>query len=920
MIPHVKFFRKVFVFMIVVITASAISPFTLAASFTDVEPRYQEAVDFLVSKGINGRADGTFGTHQNIKRVDAAIFVVKALDLDIELAPTSGFTDVPERAAKEVNALKAAGITSGKTKTTFGSSDLITRGELAVWLTKAFELESVDVELVFTDVAERYINDVKALVYNEITKGTSETTFGTHDKAKRGDFAIFVYKACQIKDKLNAPAIKSINAVNGKQIELTFSTALDVEEAAYIAKTGNRIVVYTASESVASANFISEMISFSDDRKTAMVILKPRTATQADQELAEGKAYTVALVSDYGDHLSFAQVEAKSDPAVLLKGLEVPKVEVSEEQDYVIVEFSQRMDQEVKNLANYEVFDNYGVIVQGPFSHAEWIDVTTKTAVKLKMNPGVLSAGKTYKLKISPNLESESGSKLPLTQLVTAFKTPTIIEAQPRIELARITGTNEITITFDQDLFNRVMSNVSMLEVKRLNNTTIDVNKISFLDKNLVLTTSEKEAFDEGFAYTISLPSGIAVNDQFRNAVSDTVSDIEVVAVKNEAATSVRAEFVREKRDKEKADLHLAFDHAVKVEDIAAGDIKIESYGKTYFIAADTKVEIFGEDPSGKTLVIKDISNAFAMDYTDTTTKAATKFVPEDGESYRVIVEGNVAKSIAPVIEEEQKSNQADLQTIVAGIDIEAPKIQEVTLHSAEKITIQFNENIIASGLEDSDIKVKGFIKSAGARYEAATLTGSSSLEFSVSGDKLTITSAADSVKFQTGAVEIGETIMSIGADTLKDANGIENENMEYIITDNDTNLYDKAAPIMIGSKITDVLSGALEVTYSEDVYAKSGTGAEAAKQFNVSGVERNTTGASSTVSTSAGAAQNVFEVIFTNKTFTFKDYSSANLIYTHNVNYTIQDVEQNHQASGSVIGILNPTSAFIVSAASTNK
>ena len=55
------------------------------------------------------------------KRVDAAVFVVKALGLDIENAPASGFTDVPESAEKEVNALKAAGITNGKTKTTFDS-------------------------------------------------------------------------------------------------------------------------------------------------------------------------------------------------------------------------------------------------------------------------------------------------------------------------------------------------------------------------------------------------------------------------------------------------------------------------------------------------------------------------------------------------------------------------------------------------------------------------------------------------------------------------------------------------------------------------------------------------------------------------------------------------------------------------------
>ena len=76
----------------------------------------------------------TFGTYDTIKRVDAAVFVVKALGLNVDSAPASGFTDVPARAEKEVNALKAAGITAGKSTTTFGAQDNITRGELAKWL------------------------------------------------------------------------------------------------------------------------------------------------------------------------------------------------------------------------------------------------------------------------------------------------------------------------------------------------------------------------------------------------------------------------------------------------------------------------------------------------------------------------------------------------------------------------------------------------------------------------------------------------------------------------------------------------------------------------------------------------------------------------------------------------------------------
>ena len=195
------------------------------SNFTDVNDNYKEAVDYLVSKGIQGTAASTFGTYAPIKRVDAAVFVVKALGIDVESAPASGFTDVPGRAVKEVNALKAAGITNGKSATSFGAQDLITRGELAIWLDRAFELEGEGDISKFNDVAPNYAEAVKALVANNITNGTSTTTFGTKDNAKRGDFALFVKRAADAS--IGTVAVESVTAENGK---LTVKLAEAVEE------------------------------------------------------------------------------------------------------------------------------------------------------------------------------------------------------------------------------------------------------------------------------------------------------------------------------------------------------------------------------------------------------------------------------------------------------------------------------------------------------------------------------------------------------------------------------------------------------------------------------------------------------------------------------------------------------------------
>ena len=672
-----------------------------------------------------------------------------------------------------------------------------------------------------------------------------------------------------------------------------------------IEKSGNQIAVFDKGASAKTANFVSEMISFSEDRKTAIVILKPTDTAQPDQGLDEGKDYRVALMSSYQTDLIFAEVEVESDWLVLLKGMETPEVTVDQEQNDLIVKFDQRMDEEAKKPGNYEVYDLHSVKVNGALGNGEWVDATVKTAVKFDINPGVLSAGKTYKIRVNPNLESENGSKVPASQLLTTFMTPSIAEAQPKVKLARVTGMDEITVTFDRNLSDSIPVNVYLITIGRSNGTTIDVKEVSFHGKNLVLKANEENAFAEGFTYTVALPSGIAVNQQFLNAVNEDVNNIKAVGVENKAATEVKAKLIRQSSQKEKADLLLTFDQQAMIKNVAAGDIKIQSYGKTFHIAQGTPVEVYGEDPTGRTLVVKDVASAFAMDLSSEEAKALTKFIPESGISYQVIVGEHVAKSISPVAEKDQKSNQAQLAAIVDGIDVEAPKIEKVILHSAEKITVHFDERIIASGLGVSDMKVEGFIRSAGARYVKATLTGPSTLGFSVSGDTLTITPANDSIKFQTGVIEKDTPILSIGADTLKDENGIVNEGMEYIVNTNDKQLYDQATPIMIGAKLVDVPSGRLEMTYSEAVYAKGSSAAETAKQFNVSGAERNQYGTDTNVAANVENANHIFEVTFTDKTFKAKDYSSAKLIYTNNRNYAIQDTQQNQQITGLVKGIL---------------
>lgn len=176
---HTKPFRKfVATSVTATLVAAAVAPLASAAAFTDVKAEYKEAVNYVHSKGVQGFSETEFGVYQPIKRVDAAVMLVKVLGLNINGAPESGFKGVPQRAVKFINALKAASITNGTDPTTFNANGLITRGELAVWIQRAYGLKGTST-ISFTDLPSSLKSAVTALVDYGITKGITSTRFGT---------------------------------------------------------------------------------------------------------------------------------------------------------------------------------------------------------------------------------------------------------------------------------------------------------------------------------------------------------------------------------------------------------------------------------------------------------------------------------------------------------------------------------------------------------------------------------------------------------------------------------------------------------------------------------------------------------------------------------------------------------------------
>lgn len=186
---------KMFLSLLAVATLTVPAQSTFAADFKDVSGTYEQAVDFVsdgqIAQGISATE---FGITRSITRGETAVMIANALNLEMENAPASPFADTNSRVKKAIDALYAAKIISGKTDTTYVPDAPITRAEMAKVLTNAFKLTPSDIPTSFEDLNTNWEPYVAALLEAEVTFGKTHTTFAPNDLVTRGEFALFLYR------------------------------------------------------------------------------------------------------------------------------------------------------------------------------------------------------------------------------------------------------------------------------------------------------------------------------------------------------------------------------------------------------------------------------------------------------------------------------------------------------------------------------------------------------------------------------------------------------------------------------------------------------------------------------------------------------------------------------------------------------
>ena len=163
---------------------------------------FYEAVKWAVKNGITtGVGNDLFAPEQPCTRAQIVTFLWRAAGSP-EPKTASSFTDVPANAyyAKAVAWAVENGITNGMTATTFAPDATCTRGQSVTFLYRALK-GTASGSANFTDVKSDafYADAINWAVANNVTNGTSNTTFSPNADCTRAEIVTFLYRAYQGK-------------------------------------------------------------------------------------------------------------------------------------------------------------------------------------------------------------------------------------------------------------------------------------------------------------------------------------------------------------------------------------------------------------------------------------------------------------------------------------------------------------------------------------------------------------------------------------------------------------------------------------------------------------------------------------------------------------------------------------------------
>ncbi|NEU30380.1 SH3 domain-containing protein [bacterium LRH843] len=257
------------------------APVSASGPFPDM-PSYggNEIKRLYNDRILQGNPDGTLRPNDQVTRAEAITLIGRALQLDGSKR-TTGFKDVPQShyASGYIASGVEKGIVSGTTKTTYSPSEKVTRAQMAVFLSRAFELQTTRPDVMYKDVSNHTFgsHQINAITTARISSGYPDATFGPNHGTTRLEFSLFLARALYPEYQLpeykpnqqllEASAIRAVvtGAADGLNVRLSPDTSKDPvgtlqngDIVQYYATTGNwAIFTFKGQTAYVSLSYLS---------------------------------------------------------------------------------------------------------------------------------------------------------------------------------------------------------------------------------------------------------------------------------------------------------------------------------------------------------------------------------------------------------------------------------------------------------------------------------------------------------------------------------------------------------------------------------------------------------------------------------------------------------------------------------------
>ncbi|MFL8936321.1 S-layer homology domain-containing protein [Rossellomorea oryzaecorticis] len=182
---------------------------------------YKEMMYLYENSIIQGYDDQTFKPGQKVTRAAAATMIGRSLDLNGEKRSTT-FKDVSPQsyASGYIASAVEEGIIKGYTDQTFRPNEPVTRGEMSIFLARAFELQA-QLEFDYFDIhpEQASYESIKKVSQAGIAQGLKNGLFYPRRDITRAEFSAFLARALNEDFRVEVPAISDPLVIKYKATE-----------------------------------------------------------------------------------------------------------------------------------------------------------------------------------------------------------------------------------------------------------------------------------------------------------------------------------------------------------------------------------------------------------------------------------------------------------------------------------------------------------------------------------------------------------------------------------------------------------------------------------------------------------------------------------------------------------------------------